>query len=154
MREYNDSLCKVKKTIDLLYHEFIMHLEEKGEITHQYKLFLHVLYEVESAIVFFKDVFLLEFDKTQELLQREVNPHRRTFDKIWDDLPMTEYFDHLLIWFEERSQEIQSSTNSLLLVRHVQRVFFSLFDRRQEYAFYSMNLTKIYRKTSPDILFV
>ena len=37
-----------------------MYLEEKGEITHQYKLFLHVLYEVESAIVFLKDVLMKE----------------------------------------------------------------------------------------------
>ena len=67
---------------------------------------------------------------------------------------MTQYFDHLLIWFEERSQEIQSSTESLLLVQHVRRVFFSLFERENELAYYSMSLAKIYRKTSSDILFV
>jgi hypothetical protein len=104
-RQYLSSLCKIKNLIDMLYHEFIMHLEvRQGEITYYYKLFLHVLYEVESAVVFLKDVFMAERDKVSEMLKREVNRDRRKFEKIYYEFSMSTYFEHLLGWFEERSQ--------------------------------------------------
>jgi len=91
----------------MLYHDIILHLEiRQGEITYYYKLFLHVLYEVESAIVFLKDVFLHEREKVSEMLKREVNRERRRFEKVYYEFNMTNYFEHLLCWFEERSQEI------------------------------------------------
>ena len=88
----------------MLYHEFILHLEERqGEITYYYKLFLHVLYEVESAIIFLKDVFMFEREKISEMLKREVNRDRRRFEKIYYEFNMSNYYEHLLGWFEERS---------------------------------------------------
>ena len=65
-----------------------------------------MLYEVESAIVFLKDVFLHEREKVSEMLKREVNRERRRFEKVYYEFNMTSYFEHLLSWFEERSHEI------------------------------------------------
>ena len=67
---------------------------------------MHVLYEIESAIYFLKDVFLMEKDKVAEQLKREVNRDRRAFEKIYYELNLTIYFEKLLSWFEERSRNL------------------------------------------------
>ena len=55
---YLKSLRKIKDFLEHLYFEFKSNLEQQqGEITYFYKLFLHILYEIESAIYFLKDVF-------------------------------------------------------------------------------------------------
>jgi hypothetical protein len=52
-------LNKIKKLIEFLYFEVITHLKEsEGEQASLYKLFMHVLYEIESAIYFIKNLFL------------------------------------------------------------------------------------------------
>lgn len=75
---------------------------------------------------------MFEREKISEMLKREVNRDRRRFEKIYYEFNMSQYFEHLLSWFEERSQEIQSSTESLKLVLHVRRVFFSIYDTEKE----------------------
>ncbi len=46
---------------ELLYHEFILSLDQlQGEISYYYKLFLHVLYEIETFVHFIKDTLFLE----------------------------------------------------------------------------------------------
>ena len=92
--------------LDHLYFEFMLNLEQQGEITYYYKLFLHVLYEVESAIYYLRDVFHKERERVSELLKREVNKERRRFEKIYFEFNMSAYYEKLLSWFEERSQEI------------------------------------------------
>ena len=101
-------------------------------------MFLHVLYEVESAIYYIRDVFHKEKERVSELLKREVNKDRRRFEKIYFEFNMSAYYEKLLSWFEERSQEISGSAESLKLVYYVRRVFFQMFDRENEYAFYLM----------------
>jgi hypothetical protein len=98
------SLNKVKKLIDFLYFEFVFNLEAlQGESASLYKLFMHVLYEIESAIYFIKDLFLAEADKVSEHLKREVNKDKRKFEKIYYEVNMNQHFEKLLGWFEERS---------------------------------------------------
>ena len=56
---YLSSLDKISKFFELLYCEFILTLDGiQGEISYYYKLFLHVIYELESAVHYIKDVFL------------------------------------------------------------------------------------------------
>jgi hypothetical protein len=149
-----DSLSKVRKLLDHLYFEFCLNLEQQGEITYYYKLFLHVLYEVESAIYYLRDVFHKEKERVSELLKREVNKDRRRFEKIYFEFNMSAYYEKLLSWFEERSQEISGSAESLKLVYYVRRVFFQMFDRENEYAFYLRQIAKLHRKTKSDVLLV
>ena len=81
---YEQSLVKMKAFLDFLYFEFIKKIEVmQVETSFYYKLFLHVLYEIESTIYFFKDVVLSEKDKLGELLKREVNKDRRKFETIY-----------------------------------------------------------------------
>jgi len=64
---YMESLHKVKRFIEFLYFEFIFTLEaQQGESQSYYKLFMHVLYEIESTLYFIKDVFHKESDKVSE----------------------------------------------------------------------------------------
>jgi hypothetical protein len=59
---------------------------QQGESRVFYKLFLHVLYEIETAVYFFKDLFQAEGDKVWEHLKREVNRDRRKFEKVYFEL--------------------------------------------------------------------
>ena len=137
----------------MLYHEFILSLDQlQGEISYYYKLFLHVLYEIESFVHFIKDVLFHEKERIAESLKKEVNKEKRRFEKIYLEFDMNNYFEKLLSWLEERSQMISSSTDSLKLIYFVRRTLFKLFDRENEYAFYLMKLANIYRKTSNDVL--
>lgn len=124
----------------------------QGEISYYYKLFLHVIYEIESFVHFMKDTLFLERERVSETLKKEVNRDKRRFEKIYLEFDMNTYFERLLQWLEERSQLISNSTESLKLIYFVRRALFRLFDRENEYAFYLMKLAKIYRKTSNDVL--
>ena len=124
----------------------------KGEIAYYYKLFLHVVYEMESAVHFLKDILFSERDKITEILKREVNKEKRRFEKVYYEFDMNIHFEKLLSWFEERSQLIQNSTESLKLIYFARRMIFSLYDRENEYSYYLMRIAKIYRKTSDDVL--
>lgn len=151
--EYLSSLNKINHFFELLYHEFILSLDQlQGEISYYYKLFLHVLYEIESFVHFIKDVLFHEKERIAESLKKEVNKEKRRFEKIYLEFDMNNYFEKLLSWLEERSQMISSSTDSLKLIYFVRRTLFKLFDRENEYAFYLMKLANIYRKTSNDVL--
>lgn len=151
--EYIRSMRRIDMFFKLLYHEFMINLDEQqGEIQYYYKLFLHVIYELESTVHYLKDIFFKEKEKLQETLRKEVNRERRKFEKIYYDFDMKQYFDKLLSWFEERSLMIQSSTESLKLIYYTRRMIFRLFDRENEYAYYLMKLARLYRKTSNDVL--
>jgi hypothetical protein len=130
----------------------------QGETSFYYKLFLHVLYEIESTIYFFKDVVLSEQDKLAELLKREVSKDRRKFEKIYYELNLSAQFEKLLDWYEERTVQIQGSNDSLKLIYNVRRAFFSIYDRENEYALYLMRLAKLHRqmhaKTKQGVLLV
>ena len=49
---------------------------------------MHVLYEIESTIYFIKDIFLKESDKVSEQLKREVNVHKRKYEKIYYEVDL------------------------------------------------------------------
>ena len=101
---------KIKAFLDFLYFEFISTIEVMQEETSfYYKLFLHVLYEIESTIYFLKDVVLSEQDRLIKLLKREVNKEKRKFEKIYDELNLSAQFERLLRWYEERTVQIQGS---------------------------------------------
>ena len=127
---------------------------QQGEISYYYKLFLHIVYEIESAIYYLKDVFLQEKERISDLLKREVNKDRRKFEKIYNDFNMSPHFEKLLSWFQERSAAIHSSFEALNLMYYTRRVFFSMFDRDSEYAFYLMLIAKLHRKQKSDVLLV
>jgi len=97
-------LNKIKKLIEFLYFEFVFNLEAlQGESATQYKLFMHILYEIESSIYFTKDLFIHEGDKVSEHLKREVNKEKRKFEKIYYEVNMNQPFEKFLGWLEERS---------------------------------------------------
>lgn len=124
----------------------------QGEISYYYKLFLHVLYEIETFVHYIKDTIFAEKDRIGEALRKEVHKDKRRFDKVYLEFDMTPYFEKLLSWLEERSQLIQNSTESLKLIYFVRRSLFKMFDRENEYAFYLMKLARLYRKSSNDVL--
>jgi hypothetical protein len=102
--EFLNSLSKVHHYFELLYHEFILSLDQlQGEISYYYKLFLHVLYEIESFVHYIKDALFLEKEKISESLKKEINKDKRRFEKIYLEFDMNFYFEKLLSWLEERS---------------------------------------------------
>jgi hypothetical protein len=127
---------------------------KQGEISYYLKLFLHVIYELESAIHYIKDVMFTEREKLSDILRKEVNKDKRKFEKIYYEFDMNNYFERLLSWLEERSYAIQNSTESLKLIYYVRRMFFQMFDRDNEYAYYLMRLARLYRKSSKDVIMI
>ena len=81
---YEQSLVKMKAFLDFLYFEFIKTIEVmQVETSFYYKLFLHVLYEIESTIYFFKDVVLSQKNEIGEFLKHEVTKNQRKFETIY-----------------------------------------------------------------------
>ena len=90
-------MIKINHFFELLYHEFILSLDQlQGEISYYYKLFLHVIYEIESFVHYMKDTLFQERDRITETLKKEVNREKRRFEKIYLDFDMSGYFERLL----------------------------------------------------------
>ena len=75
----------------------------QGEISYYYKLFLHVLYEIETFVHYLKDVLFNERERISDVLRKEANKDKRRFEKIYLDFDMAGHFEKLLSWLEERS---------------------------------------------------
>ena len=127
---YLSSLEKIIGFIEFLYFEFIFTLEaQQGELSAQYKLFLHVLYEIQTAVVFVKDVFWAESERVCEHLKKEVNRNKRSFDKVYLECNLNTYFERLLAWLEDRFGTGEASPNAKLLVMNVRLALFTLWER-------------------------
>jgi hypothetical protein len=87
-----------------------------------------------------------------DVLKREVQAKRK-FEKLYYDCNLHSQFESLLGWLEHRTKHIQQN-DSLKLLFYVRRVFFMLYDRENESAFYLMKLAKLHRKASSDVLLV
>jgi len=77
----------VKALIDFMYFELIYTFEtQQGGCEMQYKLFLHVVYEIETSLYFLNDLFAAENERICEHLKREVNKDKRKFEKVYFEL--------------------------------------------------------------------
>lgn len=101
-QKYTETLKKISYLLRLLYHDFMLHLSEKQDSFHL-KLFLHVLYEIDSSLHYLKDIFMNHKDQIHEIINRDVNKEKRKFEKIYYDFDMSIPFQNLLSWFEERT---------------------------------------------------
>mmetsp|Transcript_25760 Transcript_25760/g.25047 ORF Transcript_25760/g.25047 Transcript_25760/m.25047 type:complete len:83 (+) Transcript_25760:753-1001(+) len=82
----------------------MLNLDEKqGEISYYFKLFLHVIYELEASVHFLKGEFFKEKETLANIWNKEVNQEKRKFEKIYFEFNMSPVFEKLLSWFEERS---------------------------------------------------
>ncbi len=100
-----------------------------------------MLYEAETFVHYLKDA-----------LADLVDLRKEKFERIYLETDLTALFERLLAWFEERSQSVSNSTESLRLIYYVRRALFKLVDREPEYAFYLMKLARLFRKSSSDVL--
>lgn len=83
-----------------------------------------------------------------------MNRDKRKYEKIYYEINMDNQFERLLGWYEERTQKMIESNDNLKLVFYVRRVFFNIYDRENEYAFYLMRLAKLFRKKSKNAMHV
>ena len=129
----------------LLYHDFILCLSVQRETSYNLKLFLHVIYEIDSSIHYLKDIFYSRKDQISEIINRDVNKDKQTFEEIYQEVDMKLPFENLLTWFEERTQSNCpiTSNSALMLIYQVRKLIFSLFDRANEQAYYLMRIAKI-----------
>lgn len=101
--KYLESLKKVQHLIRLLYHDFTLFLSEQTQTSYNLKLFLHVVYEIDSSVHFLKDIFLSQRDHISEIIGRDDDKDQRKFEKIYQECDMKLAFENLLTWFEERT---------------------------------------------------
>ena len=104
-KKYQESLKKIQYFFRLLYHDFMLNLTEEKESSSSYnlKLFLHVIYEIDSAMHYMKDILLSQKEQISEIINRDVNKDKRKFEKIYYEFDMKLPFENLLTWFEERT---------------------------------------------------
>ena len=104
-KKYQESLKKIQYFFRLLYHDFMLNLTEEKESSSSYnlKLFLHVIYEIDSAMHYMKDILLSQKEQISEIINRDVNKEKRKFEKIYYEFDMKLPFENLLTWFEERT---------------------------------------------------
>lgn len=83
----------------------MLNLTEEKESSSSYnlKLFLHVIYEIDSAMHYMKDILLSQKEQISEIINRDVNKEKRKFEKIYYEFDMKLPFENLLTWFEERT---------------------------------------------------
>lgn len=110
------------------------------------------MYEIQSALVFVKDVFWGEAERVCEHLKREVNRDRRRFEKVYVECNLNAHFERLLAWLEDRFGPGEAAPNAKLLVMHARLALFTLWEREQEVAFYKMKLAKLHRKQNENVL--
>ena len=93
-------------------------LHDQKEASADLKLFLHVIYEIDSSIHYLKDILFSQKDQISEIINRDVNKEKRKFEKIYYDFDMKLPFENLLTWFEERTQSNCpiTSTDALMLI--------------------------------------
>ena len=153
-RNYKDSLRKIQYLLRLLYHDFMLYLTEDKETSYNLKLFLHVIYEIDSAMHYMKDILFSQKDQISEIISRDVNREKRKFEKIYYEFDMKLPFENLLTWFEERTQSNSpiTSNQAIMMIYQVRKLIFSLYDRDNEQAYYLMKIAKIQRKISTDVL--
>lgn len=100
-RRYQESLKKIQYFLRLLYHNYMLKLTEEKDSSYNLKLFMHVIYEIDTAVHYLKDILLSQ--KDSELINRDVNKEKKKFEKIYYEFDMKLPFENLLTWFEERS---------------------------------------------------
>ena len=74
-------------------------LNDQKEASYDLKLFLHVIYEIDSSIHYLKDILFSQKDQISEIINRDVNKEKRKFEKIYYDFDMKLPFENLLTWF-------------------------------------------------------
>ena len=55
--QYLESLSKIEYFLRLLYHDLMLYLAEVKDAPYNLKLFLHVIYEIDSSLHYLKDMF-------------------------------------------------------------------------------------------------
>ena len=95
----------------ILYHNFTLYLTEEKESSYDLKLFLHVIYEIDSSMHFLKDILFSRKENIGTVINGDVNKDRRKFEKIYYEIDLTPTFECLLTWFEERTQSNNITSN-------------------------------------------
>ena len=62
-----------------------------------------MIYEIDSAMHYMKDILLSQKEQISEIINRDVNKEKRKFEKIYYEFDMKLPFENLLTWFEERT---------------------------------------------------
>jgi hypothetical protein len=112
----------------------MLYLTAEKETSYNLKLFLHVIYEIDSSLHYMKDILYSQKDQISEIISRDVNRDKRKFEKIYYDFDMKLPFENLLTWFEERTQSNCpiTSNQAIMMIYQVRKMIFSLFDRDNE----------------------
>lgn len=86
---YQSAMTKVQHILKLLYHNFMLYLNDDNEARADIKLYLHVCYEIDASVHYLKDLFAHFGTEIQTAMQSgsdAVHPHKRTIQKIYYNL--------------------------------------------------------------------
>ena len=122
----------------------------EGEIAYFFKLYLHVIYEIEAVLV---TVGRIISENSSEIEDVITSSKKRTWEQIFNDLDLEKYMNQLNEFFEERTYLIsENSFDTLDLIFSVRKALFYLLGRNDDYASYWLRLARLYRKWNKDYL--
>ena len=147
---YSESIERASDFIDIVRSEIMLALSAcQGEFSSCYKLYLHVLHEVEAGITLIRSI--LEGDCVPPgALEGKI----RGFESVHASsggrslMMVAKYVKEC----EQRSRMIETSFDLVRLVFSVRKAMMHLLACEREHAYYLMKLARAYRKYSKDIL--
>ena len=146
----------------MLYHDFMIQLSDMNETRAEILVYLSILYEIDVACHFLKDVFAKYDDHFKNAMTSNdcINPNRRTFTRLYNNLSdpkmLQDHFEYLLTWLELRSMQLPVMTDHINLLALIQRTrlgLFAMLERECEQALFLMKLARIERKKAKMDIF-
>ena len=148
---YKRTVNNLKMFLFNVYKSIMQPLSySEGEIAYFFKLYLHVIYEIEAVLV---TVGRIISENSSEIEDVITSSKRRTWEQIFNDLDLEKYMHQLNEFFEERTNLIsENSFDTLDLIFSVRKALFDLLGRKDDYASYCLRLARLYRKCNKDYL--
>ena len=122
----------------------------EGEIAYFFKLYLHVIYEIEVVILTVSKMIAENTSKIEDVFTKST---KRTWEQIFNDLDLEKYVRELNDFFEDRTILLsENSFETLDLIFSVRKALFDLLGRKSDFANYWLRLARLYRKWNKDYL--
>ena len=122
----------------------------EGEIAYFFKLYLHVIYEIEIVISSVSKIIAENTSKIEDVFTKST---KRTWEQIFNDIDLEVYIKELNDFFEDRTNLLsENSFETLDLIFSVRKALFDLLGRKGDYANYCLRLARLYRKCNKDYL--
>ncbi|CAI2381037.1 unnamed protein product [Moneuplotes crassus] len=120
----------------------------EGELAYSYKIYLHVIYEIEAFIDIIQSIIS---ENSSDIMDAFAASCKRSWEHIFSEIDLERYIEKINRFFDKRTQDItERSFDTLDLILSVRKALFHLIDRPADYSMYCLKLARLYRKAKGD----